>query len=135
VEIRALDHVAMVVEDLDQAVATYERLFAAEVEHREQLEEQGVEAAMLRVGTGRIELIAPVREDTGVARFLAKRGPGMHHVAVEVGDVGTALAELEDAGASLVDAAPRRGLGGHEAAFVHPESVHGVLVEVVSHGR
>ena len=89
---------------------------------------------MLRVGAGRLELIAPARGDTGVARFLEKRGPGMHHVALEVPDVAAALRALEREGATLVDSEPRRGLGGHEVAFVHPESVHGVLVEVVSHG-
>lgn len=133
-EIQALDHVGMVVSDLDEAVRTYERLFGAELELRETLDAQGVEAAMLRLGAGRIELIAPTRDDTGVARFLAKRGPGMHHLAVEVEDVGAALAELEAAGASLVDPRPQQGLGGREVAFVHPESVHGVLVEVVSDG-
>jgi methylmalonyl-CoA/ethylmalonyl-CoA epimerase len=134
VDIRTVDHVAMVVENLDTAVETYRRLFGAEVELRQLLDEQGVEAAMLTVGTGRIELLAPTRDDTGVARFLARRGAGMHHVAVEVGDCGAALAELEEAGATLVDTKPRKGLGGHEVAFVHPDSVHGVLVEVVSRG-
>jgi methylmalonyl-CoA/ethylmalonyl-CoA epimerase len=134
VEVGAVHHVAMVVEDLDDALKTYARLFGAEVERRELLDAQGVEAAMLRVGSGRLELIAPVRDDTGVARFLEKRGPGMHHLALEVADVSTALRELADGGATLVDPEPRVGLGGHEVAFVHPESVHGVLVEVVSRG-
>jgi methylmalonyl-CoA epimerase len=124
----------MVVDDLGEAIETHRRLFGAELELRERLESQRVEAAMLRVGDGRLELIAPLDDESGVARFLAKRGAGLHHVALEVGDVAAALAELRDAGATLVDEAPRRGLGGHEVAFVHPDSVHGVLVEVVAGG-
>ena len=131
-EIRRVDHVAMVVEDLDRAVETYRRLFGAEVEMSETLAAQGVEAAMLRLGDGRVELIAPLGDDSGIARFLAKRGPGMHHVAFEVDDVGDALAALAAAGATLIDTQSREGLGGREVAFVHPESVDGVLVEVVS---
>jgi methylmalonyl-CoA/ethylmalonyl-CoA epimerase len=134
VEIGAVDHVAMVVGDLDAAVDTYRRLFGAQVELRERLDEQKVEVAMLRVGAGRLELLAPLDEESGVARFLAKRGPGMHHVALEVGHVADALAELQRAGATLIDTQPRKGLGGHEVAFVHPDSVHGVLVEVVGRG-
>jgi methylmalonyl-CoA/ethylmalonyl-CoA epimerase len=130
----AIHHVAIVVDDLDEAIGTYRRLFGAELELRARLESQRVEAAMLRVGEGRLELIAPLDDESGVARFLAKRGPGMHHVALEVPDVNAALAELERAGATLIDAEPRRGLGGHEVAFVHPESAHGVLVEVVASG-
>lgn len=133
-EIGAVDHVAMVVGDLDAAVDTYRRLFGAQVELRERLDEQKVEVAMLRVGAGRLELLAPLDEESGVARFLAKRGPGMHHVALEVGHVADALAELQRAGATLIDTQPRKGLGGHEVAFVHPDSVHGVLVEVVGRG-
>lgn len=131
---RAVDHVAVVVENIDDALETYERLFGAALELRSRLDEQGVEAAMVRVGSGRVELIAPVRDDTGVARFLAQRGPGMHHLAFEVDSVASALGELEAAGATLVDTEPRTGLGGHEVAFVHPESAHGVLIEVISRG-
>jgi len=133
-EIRAIDHVAMVVPDLDAALGVYERLLGATVENRETLEAQGVEAAMLRAGDARLELICPLDQESGVARFLAARGPGMHHVALQVEDVTAALDELESAGARLIDSRPRRGLGGHEVAFVHPESLHGVLVEVVSRG-
>lgn len=129
-----LHHVAMAVEDLDEAVATYERLFGATVELRGRIEGQGVEAAYLRVGAGRIELLSPLAQDTPVGRFLARRGPGMHHVAFAVSDVGAAVRELERAGADVIDIEPRPGLGGHEVSFVHPDSAHGVLVEVVSHG-
>jgi methylmalonyl-CoA/ethylmalonyl-CoA epimerase len=130
--IRGVDHVGLVVESIDDALETYGRLFGAAVEERELLAEEGVEAAMLKIGAGRIELIAPVRDDTGVSRFLAKRGPGMHHLALEVDDVQVALGELEAAGATLLDTQPRRGFGGHEVAFVHPDSAHGVLVEVIA---
>lgn len=124
----------MAVTDLDEAIATYERLFGARVEYRDSLAEQGVEAVALLVGDGRIELLEPTADDTPVGRFLAKRGPGMHHLALETDDVESALRELSDAGAQLVDEAPRRGLYGLEVAFVHPDAVHGVLTEVVSSG-
>lgn len=133
-EARAIHHVGVAVDDLDEAVRTYERLFGGRLEHRERVEEQGVEAASIRVGASRVELLGPLGEDTPVGRFLAKRGPGMHHVAYEVDDVETALAHLAGAGVELIDAAPRRGMFGLQVAFVHPESVHGVLSEVVSGG-
>ncbi len=129
-----IHHVGVAVSDLDAAVDTYERLFGGRVEHRSRVEEQGVEAASVRVGDSRVELLAALEEDTPVGRFLAKRGPGMHHVAYEVADIRAALAELSAAGAELIDASPRRGMFGLEVAFVHPESVHGVLSEVVSRG-
>lgn len=122
------------VEDLDGAVTTYERLFGARVEQRATVEEQGVRAASVRVGDGRVELLEPLGQDTPVGRFLAKRGPGMHHIAYEVDDLGATLTELAGAGAELVDEEPRPGLFGLQVAFVHPDSVHGVLSEVVSVG-
>jgi len=134
VEARGIHHVGVAVADLDEAVRTYERLLGGRLEHRERVEAQGVEAASMRLGEGRVELLAPLGEETPVGRFLAKRGPGMHHVAYEVSDVGAAIAELAAAGAELIDAEPRRGMFGLEVAFVHPESVHGVLSEVVSGG-
>ena len=124
----------MAVADLDAAVATYERFFGGTLEHRERVDDQGVEAASVRVGESRVELLAALGEDTPVGRFLAKRGPGMHHVAYEVDDVRAALADLADEGAELIDEEPRRGMFGLQVAFVHPDSVHGVLSEVVSHG-
>jgi methylmalonyl-CoA/ethylmalonyl-CoA epimerase len=95
---------------------------------------QGVEAASIRVGESRLELLGALGDDTPVGRFLAKRGPGMHHVAYEVKDIRAALADLSDAGAELIDETPRRGMFGLEVAFVHPDSVHGVLSEVVAVG-
>jgi methylmalonyl-CoA epimerase len=96
--------------------------------------DQGVEAASLRVGASRVELLAALGDDTPVGKFLAKRGPGMHHVAYEVDDVGAALDELQAEGAELIDEHPQRGLFGLQVAFVHPDSVHGVLAEIVSGG-
>lgn len=130
---RAIHHVGVAVADLDEAIATYGRLFGGAVEHRQTMPEQGVEAASLLVGSSRIELLAPTGADTPVGRFLAKRGPGLHHVAYEVADVGAAVSELAAAGAQLIDERPRRGLFGLQVAFVHPDAVHGVLTEVVSH--
>ncbi|MFY9580889.1 MAG: methylmalonyl-CoA epimerase [Gaiellaceae bacterium] len=131
---RGIHHLGVAVEDLDAALSTYERLFGAEVEHRATVPDQGVEAASVRVGDGRVELLEPLGADTPVGRFLAKRGPGMHHVAYEVPDVAAAIARLAEAGADLIDERPREGLFGLEVAFVHPDSVHGVLSEVVSPG-
>jgi methylmalonyl-CoA/ethylmalonyl-CoA epimerase len=131
VEVRSVHHVAFAVRDLDAAVGTYQRLFGARIELRGRMEDQGVEAAYLRIGDGRIELVSALGADTPVGRFLAKRGPGMHHVAFEVADVGAALRSLASAGAEVIDQEPRPGLGGHEVSFVHPDSIHGVLVEVI----
>ena len=129
---RGIHHLGVAVDDLDAALTTYERLFGAQVEHRATVEEQGVRAVSLRIGEGRVELLEPLRADTPVGRFLAKRGPGMHHVAFEVSDLPATLAELAGAGADLVDDSPREGLFGLQVAFIHPDSVHGVLAEVVS---
>jgi methylmalonyl-CoA epimerase len=134
VEARGIHHVGVAVIDLDEAVSTYERLFGGRLEHRVRVEEQGVEAASVRVGWSRIELLAALGDDTPVGKFLADRGPGMHHIAYEVEDVRVVLRDLEQRGAELIDAEPRRGMFGLEVAFVHPDSVHGVLTEVVSSG-
>jgi len=124
----------MAVQDLDEALETYARLFGAELEHRALVDDQGVEAAAVLVGSGRVELLAPLGEETPVGKFLASRGPGMHHVAFEVGDVRSELERLAAAGADLIDEEPRQGLFGLQVAFVHPDAVHGVLTEVVSVG-
>jgi methylmalonyl-CoA/ethylmalonyl-CoA epimerase len=135
VEARGIHHLGVAVDDLDEAVDTYERLFGARVEHRDTVQEQGVEAASLRVGESRVELLASLGAETPVGKFLAKRGPGMHHVAYEVDDLSFSLAELERAGAELIDSEPREGLFGLQVAFVHPDSTHGVLAELVSDAR
>ncbi|HTK22688.1 MAG TPA: methylmalonyl-CoA epimerase [Gaiella sp.] len=129
--VRGIHHLGVAVADLDEALATYSALFGARVEHRSTVPDQGVDAMSLLVGADRIELVSPTDADTPVGRFLASHGPGMHHVAYEVADVGAALAELSEAGAELIDEVPRAGLFGLEVAFVHPDAVHGVLTEVV----
>ena len=127
-----IHHVGVAVDDLDRALATYVDVLGGTLEHREALADQGVEAAAVLVGADRVELLAATGDDTPVGRFVAKRGPGMHHVAYVVDDVGAALHDLAAAGLELIDEAPRRGLFGLEVAFVHPDAVHGVLTEVVS---
>jgi methylmalonyl-CoA epimerase len=132
VQARGIHHLGVAVDDLDEAVSTYERLFGARVEHRETVSDQGVEAASLRVGESRVELLASLGRETPVGKFLAKRGPGMHHVAFEVSDLRSSLVQLQREGAELIDAEPRPGLFGLQVAFVHPDSAHGVLAELVS---
>ena len=133
-EPRGIHHLGVAVADLDEAVSTYERVFGARLEHRETVPDQGVEAASLRVGEGRVELLASLGDETPVGKFLAKRGPGMHHVAYEVDDVKGALNELADKGVELVDDRPRQGLFGLEVAFLHPDALDGVLAELVADG-
>jgi methylmalonyl-CoA epimerase len=135
VAVLGVHHIGIAVDDLDAAVLVYGELFGAQVEQRETLESQGVEAASLRAGSGRIELLSPLGPDTPVGRFLAKRGPGMHHIAFEVDDVATELARLKADGARLIDDRPRSGMFGLQVAFVHPEATGGVLAEFVSDDR
>jgi methylmalonyl-CoA/ethylmalonyl-CoA epimerase len=129
-----IHHVGVAVADLDEAVATWARLFGAELENRETLSDQGVESAVMRVGDGRIELLASLAPDTPVGKFLERRGPGMHHVAFEVDDIADELERLAAAGAELIDERPRAGIMGHEIAFVHPHATDGVLTELVGRG-
>ena len=133
-EAKGIHHLGVAVTDLDQAVATYEHVFGAELEHRETVVGQGVEAAALRLGEGRVELLASLGGETPVGKFLASRGPGMHHVAYEVDDLPAELATLAERGVKLIDSEPRPGLYGLSVAFVHPDAVHGVLTELVSRG-
>jgi methylmalonyl-CoA epimerase len=134
VQARAIHHVGIAVEDLDAAVETYERFFGGRLEGRGEIAGQQVEAASVVLDSGRVELVAAIDEDSTVARFIARRGPGMHHIAYEVDDVQSALDGLAREGALLIDEEPHQGLFGLQVAFVHPESVHGVLTEVVSSG-
>ena len=128
---RGIHHVGIAVDDLDAAITRWAALFGATLEHRERVEDQGVEAASLRVGDSRIELLAALGAETPVGKFLAKRGPGMHHVAFETENVGAELARLKADGVELIDESPRRGMFGLEVAFVHPEATGGVLAEFV----
>jgi methylmalonyl-CoA epimerase len=129
---REIHHIGVAVADLDDAVSTYERLLGATVEARETIESQGAEAVALHVGGGRVELLAPLGADTPVGRFLARRGPGMHHVAYAVDDLRAELSRLDGQGVQLVDREPRPGLYGLQVAFIHPDAVHGVLTELVT---
>ncbi len=129
---KGIHHLGLAVEDLDEALDTYRRLFGAEIEHRDTVPEQGVEAAAVRVGDSRVELLASLGDQTPVGKFLASRGPGMHHVAYEVSDLEQELKRLAEQGVELIDEEPHRGLFGLEVAFVHPDSVHGVLSELVA---
>ncbi len=129
---REIHHVGVAVTDLDVAIRTYRQLLGGEVEHRDTVVEQGVEAASVRVGEGRVELLRPLGVDTPVGRFLAKRGPGMHHIAYRVDDLRGELERLAATGVELIDAEPRTGLFGLQVAFVHPDAVHGVLTELVT---
>jgi methylmalonyl-CoA/ethylmalonyl-CoA epimerase len=131
---KGIHHLGVAVEDLDEAVETYRRVFGAELERRDIVEAQGVEAAAIRVGESRIELVAPLGDETYVGKFLAKRGPGMHHVAYEVADLRRELVDLAGQGVQLIDEEPHRGLFGLEVAFIHPDSAHGVLAELVASG-
>jgi methylmalonyl-CoA epimerase len=124
-------HVGIAVDDLDAAIARWAMLVGATLEHRARLEDQGVEAASMRVGGSRLELLAALGDETPVGKFLAKRGPGIHHVAFETADVAAELDRLRADGVELVDEAPRRGMFGLQVAFVHPDATGGVLAEFV----
>jgi methylmalonyl-CoA/ethylmalonyl-CoA epimerase len=132
---RGVHHLGIAVEDLDASILVYSDLLGATLEHRERVEDQGVEAASLRVGDSRIELLQPLGPETPVGKFLAKRGPGMHHVAFEVDDLVAELEQLKAHDVLLIDETPRRGLFGLQVAFVHPEATGGVLAEFVSDDR
>lgn len=133
-QVSGIHHIGVAVSDLDEALSTYERLFGGRLEARERMPSQGAEAAALIVGDSRVELLAATGDDTPVGRFLARRGPGMHHIAYEVRDIASELARLDGEGVELVDAELRPGLYGLQVAFLHPDAVHGVLTELVSRG-
>jgi methylmalonyl-CoA epimerase len=126
-----IDHVGVAVEDLDVAIKLYETTFGMTLVHRETVTEQGVEAVLLDVGENHVELLAPLGPDTPVGKFLAKKGPGLHHVAYQVPDVEAALASLREAGVRLIDDSPRIGIRGSRVAFVHPAATGSVLTEIV----
>jgi len=126
-----IHHVGVAVDDLDAAVELYQRVFGAELTHRASNEKDGLKAAFLRAGEAEVELLQPLRDDTPVGKFLAKRGPGLHHIAVAVPDIDQAIADARAEGLEMIDAEPRIGLHGTRIAFVHPKSVGGVLTEFV----
>ncbi|HUR84070.1 MAG TPA: methylmalonyl-CoA epimerase [Solirubrobacteraceae bacterium] len=126
-----IDHIGIAVEDIDASLALYERDYAMTLVHREIVAEQGVEAVLLDVGENHIELLAPTGPDTPVGKFLAKKGPGMHHVAYQVDDIETTLASLKEAGLRLIDETPRTGIRNSRVAFLHPATAGGLLTELV----
>jgi methylmalonyl-CoA epimerase len=126
-----IDHIGVAVAELEPALELYRDSLELELAHREVVEEQGVEAVLLDVGENHIELLAPLSPDTPVGRFLAKNGPGLHHVAYQVDDIDGALGALKQAGLALIDEQPRNGIRGSRVAFVHPRSTAGVLTEIV----
>ena len=126
-----IDHIGVAVDDLEGAVALYEQSFAMEVSHREVVEQQGVEAVLLDVGEGHVELLKPLSAESPVGRFLEANGPGLHHVAYQVADIDQALADLRAAGLRLIDEEPRVGMRESRIAFLHPKATGGVLTELV----
>lgn len=126
-----IDHIGVAVEDLDAALELYADVLRMPVVHRETVTEQGVDAVLLDVGENHVELLAPLGPDTPVGKFLAKKGPGLHHVAYQVADIEATLAALRAAGTRLIDETPRVGIRGSRVAFVHPSSTGGVLTEIV----
>jgi methylmalonyl-CoA/ethylmalonyl-CoA epimerase len=128
---KRIDHIGVAVEDLDSAIKLYERSFEMELVHRETVESQGVEAVLLDVGEGHVELLAPLGPDTPVGKFLAKKGPGIHHVAYSVEDIDKALDQAKAIGLKLIDESPRTGIRGSRVAFVHPAATGSVLTEIV----
>jgi methylmalonyl-CoA epimerase len=126
-----IDHVGVATEDLDGAIALYEGTFGMPVAHRETVESQGVEAVLLDVGEGHVELLRPLGPETPVGKYLEKKGPGLHHVAYAVSDIDAALAKLRDDGVKLIDEEPRVGIRESRVAFLHPKATGGVLTEIV----
>lgn len=127
----AIDHIGVAVEDLDAAISLYAGQLGMSVVHRETVSEQGVEAVLLDVGDSHVELLKPLGPETAVGKYLARRGPGLHHVAYRVPDVAEALTELSKAGMRLIDEQPRTGIRNSRVAFIHPASTGGVLTEIV----
>lgn len=126
-----IDHIGVAVENLDEAISLYEDQLEMPLAHRETVSSQGVEAVLLDVGEGHVELLRPLGPDTAVGKFLAKRGPGLHHVAYAVEDIEATLAALSESGVELIDSEPREGIRGSRVAFCHPRSTGGVLTEIV----
>ena len=126
-----IDHIGVAVDDLEEAIRLYEERLGMPLQHRETVEEQGVEAVLLGVGDSHVELLRPLGSDTAVGKFLARSGPGLHHVAYGTEDIDSALAAVRGAGLALIDEQPRIGIRGSRVAFLHPKSTGGVLTELV----
>lgn len=126
-----IDHIGVATDDLESTLALYEGTMGMPVAHRETVESQGVEAVLLDVGEGHVELLSPLGPETPVGKYLAKRGPGLHHVAYAVADIDDTLSRLSEAGVELIDEQPRMGIRDSRVAFLHPRSTGGVLTEIV----
>jgi methylmalonyl-CoA epimerase len=126
-----IDHIGVAVSDLDEAAELYRERFQMAEQHRETVEEQGVEAVLLEVGEGHVELLSPLGPDTAVGKFLERSGPGLHHVAYQTDDIDKSLESVRQAGLRLIDGEPRTGIRGSRVAFLHPKSTGGVLTEIV----
>ena len=126
-----IDHIGVAVEDLDESIALYRDRLGMREQHRETVEEFGVEAALLEIGDAHVELLTPIEPDSAVARFLEKNGPGMHHVAYRTADIDAALERMSRAGVRMIDEQARTGIRESRVAFVHPKSTGGVLTEIV----
>lgn len=128
-----VDHIGIATRQIDEALALWRDALGLQVDFTEEVTEQGVRVAMLPIGETHIELLEPLSENSPVGRFLEKRGPGIHHVAIQVTDIRATLAQLKEKGTRLIDETPRTGAGGCLVAFVHPSSANGVLLELVQH--
>ena len=126
-----IDHIGVATDDFEGALVLYEKTLGMPLAHRETVESQGVEAALLDVGDGHVELLRPLGDDTPVGKYLTQKGPGLHHVAYAVGDIEQVLEQLKDAGIELIDEEPRVGIRNSRVAFIHPRSTGGVLTEIV----
>jgi methylmalonyl-CoA/ethylmalonyl-CoA epimerase len=126
-----IDHIGVATEDLEGSLELYEKTFSMPLVHRETVESQGVEAALLDVGDGHVELLRPLGPETPVGKYLDKKGPGLHHVAYAVDDIGAVLGKLKEAGVELIDQEPRQGIRNSQVAFLHPKATGGVLTELV----
>lgn len=128
-----IDHIGIATKSIEEGLAIWQDALGLKPDHTEEVAEQGVKVCMLPVGDTQVELLEPLSPDSAVGKFLAKRGPGIHHIAVQVADIRASLAELKQRGARLIDESPRVGAGGCLIAFVHPSSTNGVLLELVQH--
>lgn len=130
-----VDHIGIAVKSLAEAVKIYRDAIGLDVSGYDEVDEQGVRVAMLTIGESRIELLEPTRDDSPIEKFMMKRGEGIHHIAVRVDNIEQALERLKASGVRLIDSAPRRGAHNTRIAFIHPSSTHGVLLELVEHGK
>jgi methylmalonyl-CoA/ethylmalonyl-CoA epimerase len=128
-----IDHIAIAVSSMEETLETLRKLYGLHVEHTEELTSEKVAEAMLPIGNTQLQVLAPTDDESTVAKFIERRGEGLHHIAIKVADIGATLEHLKKEGAELIDSKPRIGGGGHRVAFVHPKTTHGILIELVEH--